>query len=243
MALPFSIAGLLGGAFLALACGAPLSLPREPVAAVVETVPDPEAWFITQNQHPRYHPEPTAAFNSNCGPATLAMALRAFGVAPRDMKPEALIRYTRRVMTGSEKEGTWTYPDQIMAAARRLGLEAREVRGLGGILSAVARPGRLVVANVNPGGVYDHLLSEPYRGGHFTVVVGERNAELVLNDPLAQRPALPVPVRAFEKALLADLAPGKPAYDGGIEIWLPEQAKRRTARAGLATTSVPVGVE
>ncbi len=243
MSLPFSIAGMLAGAFTVLACGTPLAVAREPVSATVETVPEPESWFITQNQHPRYHPEPTSAFNSNCGPATLAMTLRAFGMAPRAMGSGALIRYTRRLMTGTETDGTWTYPEQIVLAARRLGLEAREVRGLDGIRSALGRPGHLVVANVNPGGAYDHLLSQPYKGGHFTVVVGERNTELLLNDPLAERPALPVPVKAFERALLADLAPGKPAFDGGIEIWQPQLALGRAPRATLASASMPVAAE
>lgn len=242
MSLPVSIAGLLCGASIVLAYSTPIVHSREPVASAIQTLPDPEVWFITQNQHPKYHPEPTTPYNANCGPAALAMALRAFGLAPPGLGSAALIRYARRLMTGSEQAGTWTYPDQILAAARRAGLEAQEVRGIHGILGAISRPGHLVVANLNPGGIYDHLLSEPYQGGHFTVVVGERDMELVLNDPLAERPALTVSVKAFEKALLADLAPGKPAYDGGIEIWLPEHARQRAARTSHAPTSFPVGI-
>ncbi len=207
MSLTSAIAGLATGTMVLLA---------QPGA-----IPDPDTWFITQNQHPIYHPEPTPAFNSNCGPAALAMALKAYGLAPAGMGPRALVRHVRKIMTGSDLEGTWTYPHELRRAAEKLGLASSEVHGLDEVREAVTARRHLVVANLNPGGAYDYLLAVPYRGGHFTVVVAERSSGFVLNDPLADRPALSVPVQAFQEALLADLAPGKPAYEGGIELWRP----------------------
>jgi len=230
MSLPVAIAGLLGGAFLVLSCGTGFDHPK----LAAQSLPEPQRWFITQNQNPLYHPEPTQPYNSNCGPAALAMALKAFGIAPAGYGPQALIRYARELMTGSIREGTWTYPDQIVTAARKAGLEAREVFGIQGIRSALSHRGSLVVANVNPGGTYDDLLAERYAGGHFTVVYDVRGAEFLLNDPLAERPALAVSVQTFEKALLADLGPGKPAYDGGVELRRPDGTERRPARARVS---------
>ncbi|MBM3268610.1 MAG: hypothetical protein FJZ01_13260 [Candidatus Sericytochromatia bacterium] len=192
----------------------------------------PETWFITQNQHPLYHPEPAQPYNSNCGPAALAMALKAYGLAPQGLGPRDLVRHVRRAMTGSDVDGSWTYPRQVRAAAEKFGLAAAPVYGLEALRRAVRDRRHLVIANVNPGGVYDHLLSIPYQGGHFTVVVAEGGSGLVLNDPLADRPALTVPVQTFQKALLADLGPGIPAYEGGVELWRP------AARAASGQQSV-----
>ncbi|MBI6546502.1 MAG: C39 family peptidase [Cyanobacteria bacterium NC_groundwater_1444_Ag_S-0.65um_54_12] len=180
-----------------------------------------EACFITQYQHPRFHPLPSTPFNSNCGPASLAMVLKAFKLVSPVMEPEAMISLARRAMTGSELPGSWTYPDQILAAAAAFGLKVRKVWGIEGIRTAMSRPGRLVIANLNPTPAYLEQLTQPYDGGHFAVIMAFEGDQVTLNDPLASRPAVTVTKQSLAIALTRNLGPGIPPYNGGIELWSP----------------------
>lgn len=178
--------------------------------------------FLTQYDSP-YNPDAGSLYSANCGPASLAMVLRALGVAPQG-GPQTLITDARIAMTGSADTGSWTYPDQIAQAAPGFGLRAREVHGLAAVRRAVSRPGHYVILNLNPGPAYASKLAVPFDGGHFAVVVGFEGPEAILDDPMAKAPALEVSTAKLEEALHADLGPGVPAYDGGVELWRPARA-------------------
>ncbi len=173
--------------------------------------------FLTQYAS-AYNPDATDLYAANCGPASLAMVLRALGVAPK-VGPQELITDARVAMTGSDQTGSWTYPDQILSAAPRFGLAAREVHGLRAVRAAEASPGHLVILNLNPGPAYADRLAHPFDGGHFAVVIGFIGPDAILDDPMARAPALRVSTADLEKALTADLGPGIPPYDGGVELW------------------------
>ncbi len=173
--------------------------------------------FLTQYTS-AYNPDAADLYAANCGPASLAMVLRALDVAPK-VGPQTLIDDARIAMTGSDQTGSWTYPDQILAAAPRFGLAAREVHGIEAVRAAETVPGHLVILNLNPGPAYADRLDHPFDGGHFAVVIGFVGRDAILDDPMAKAPALRVSTADLEKALTADLGPGIPAYDGGVELW------------------------
>lgn len=204
----------LMGAFL-VGCGVP-----QP-AAIGVPARDPAGYFITQYTHPRYHPDPAPAANANCGPTSLAMALRAFGAvqAPTTGSTEGLIAAVRQAMTGSRDVTSWTYPYQFPHAASSYGLKGQVFTGgVSVVLQQLARPGRLVVVNVNPTPAYVSQLSIPYNGGHFALVTGYEGERVFLNDPLADGP-ITISRSQLDVALRTPLGADIPAFGGGIAIW------------------------
>ena len=99
-----------------------------------------DSYFITQYYHKRYNPAQARVNNANCGPTSLAMALRAFGTEPAglDAPDESveLVRVVRKAMTGRLDEQTWTYPVQVRDGARKLGLNSRLVFSIDDIKAA-----------------------------------------------------------------------------------------------------------
>ncbi len=199
-----------------MGCGAPQTL------AMVGPAPTaPEAFFITQYTHPRFHPETVPLYNANCGPTSLAMAVAAFGKAPASASEsrEELIMSVREAMTGGRDSNTWTYPSQFPTAAHRFGLEAQIVRGgAAGVLAQLAIPGRMVIVNVNPSPAYASRLTYNLDGGHFALVTGYDGERVHLNDPLADGP-MTISREELETALNTPLGPGIAPYRGGIAVW------------------------
>lgn len=181
----------------------------------------PERFFITQYTHPVYHPQTISPWNANCGPVSLAMAIRAFGREP-DWAKQDLIRFIQDIrfeMTGSAESGTWTYPVQFPSAASSYGLSAKIVRGgADRILQELTLPGRLAVVNLNPTPAYNDMLTVRYDGGHFALITGYDGDTVYLNDPLAPGP-LRISRSQLRRALSTPLGPGIPPYNGGIVLW------------------------
>ena len=187
-----------------------------------------DRYFITQYAQHRYNPnQPGAALNANCGPTSLAMALRAFGKEPRTMADAAgayrLIRSVRIAMTGSDDEDDWTYPVQIKDAARQYGLHSRIVFTLPKIESAMSVPGRLMIVNVNPCPAYVDQLAYRCDGGHFALLTRIAGDRAFLNDPLGPGPIV-ITLKQLDKALTTPL--GRDAsgheiapFDGGVLLW------------------------
>lgn len=185
-----------------------------------------ETYFITQYYHKRWNPTQRKVNNANCGPTSLAMAVRAFSHVPAGVEaadPATLIRHVRKLMTGTVDEGTWTYPVQVADGARKLGLKAKVVFGLGRIKEAMATPGRMVVINVNPTPAYADKLVYPYNGGHFALLTGIDGDRAYLSDPLAPGPIV-ISLAQLEKALTTPLGSDPdgryvPPFNGGVLLW------------------------
>lgn len=186
-----------------------------------------DSYFITQYHHVRYNPEQSSANNANCGPTSLAMALKAFGREPSDLADadhaRDLILYVRQVMTGTRDESTWTYPSQVQDGARRMGLNAEVVFTLDAIEKVMAVPGRLMVVNVNPSPAYADQLVYPYDGGHFALLTAIKGNKAYLNDPLANGP-ITLSLSQLETALTTPLGSDPSGryvapFDGGIALW------------------------
>jgi ABC-type bacteriocin/lantibiotic exporter with double-glycine peptidase domain len=178
----------------------------------------PEAYFITQYTHPRWHPEPTPLVNADCGPTSLAMVLKAFGKVDEPSSAR-LIRRVRLAMTGWDDQQTWTYPAQFPRAAARFGLSSQIVRGgADAVLEAMATPGRLAIVNVNPTPAYSAQLAYPVDGGHFAVITHTEADRITLNDPLADGP-ITITREQLATALNTPLGDGIAPYNGGIILW------------------------
>lgn len=189
-------------------------------------LPSPERYFLTQVADPRYNPNQPAGMNANCGPASLAMALRAYGLtAAGENAPEgapALVRRVRVAMTGAADERTWTYPAQVQTAARRYGLKASTVHGIAAIRDAMKVPGRIVVVNLNPSPAYADRLKVRLDAGHFALVTGIEGERVALSDPLGAGP-LALTTSELAQALTAPLSNGPgnqpvPAFNGGVVL-------------------------
>ncbi|HEY9786511.1 MAG TPA: hypothetical protein V6D17_13975, partial [Candidatus Obscuribacterales bacterium] len=87
---------------------------------------NPNDYFFTQFRDAKWNPNGPARSN-NCGPASLAMALRAFGKAG-DSDPERLIERTRVMMTG-RNDNTYTNNNQVSRGARAAGLNSEQISG------------------------------------------------------------------------------------------------------------------
>lgn len=208
-----------GGGAVALSVGA--------LSPIEEALTRADGYFITQYYHKRYNPQQKRGNNANCGPTSLAMALRAFGKAPGSLSSaEAsyeLIRTVRKAMTGRIDEQNWTYPIQVRDGARKLGLNSEIVFTVDRIRQAMATPGRLCVVNVNPTPAYADKLAFPYNGGHFALVTRIEGDRVHLSDPLAQRPIV-ISLKQLETALTTPLGTDPygnhvAPYNGGVVLW------------------------
>lgn len=221
---------------VAVGCStSPLALPvqaaaawlgEQPVAPLERSLLRAERHFITQYRHVRWNPTQGRSDNANCGPTSLAMALKAYGRVPADVvnqAPAALIARVRRAMTGRPDEDTWTYPVQVLLAAPRFGLQAEYVFGLQEIQRVMRLPGRLVVLNLNPTPAYVKRLTRPYDGGHFALLTAIEGHRATVCDPLASAP-LTLSLTQLAQALATPLgqrADGRliPPFNGGVLLW------------------------
>jgi hypothetical protein len=126
-------------------------------------------------------------------------------------------------MTGVVQEGFWTYPVEIAAGARVFGLNAEFVHGLESICSAMRKPGRMVILNLNPTPAYADRLTRRYDGGHFALLTAVDEERATLCDPLAPGPMV-VTLSQLGLALTTPLghhADGRviPPFNGGVLVW------------------------
>ena len=186
-----------------------------------------DGYFITQYYHKRFNPTQARGNNANCGPTSLAMALRAFGTAPAHLDGAGsayeLIKSVRKAMTGRVNENDWTYPVQVRDGARKLGLNSKIVFTLAGIKRAMAVPGRMMVVNINPSPAYADKLVTPYNGGHFALLTRIEGNRAYLNDPLASGPIV-LTLEQLETALTTPLGTDPHGnyvapYNGGVLLW------------------------
>lgn len=152
---------------------------------------DPNDYFFTQFRNPKWNPNGPARSN-NCGPASLAMALKALGKAG-DGDPQKLIEQSRVIMTG-RGGNSLTNNSQILRGARQAGLQGETVSGASSFDTALDA-GKMIVALGNPGKSYGNRLTSSqyskYNGGHYILVVGKEQdqqgrKQYIINDPLSR---------------------------------------------------------
>lgn len=160
--------------------------------------------------------------NLDCGPTSLAMALRMLGKINQPVdgsNSEDLIDQVRQLMTGSTDHSQKTYKEQLESAASQLGLRSQEVSGLRGIDAALAQ-GHPVISYGNPAdaGAYGQALSadqyNQFNGDHVIVVAGKQGNNYVIDDPLSKVGALVVTPSQLQ-AFIADQNIG---LHGGVAL-------------------------
>lgn len=173
----------------------PAPRPVAPKPGAPAKLPDPASYFITQT---RTQWNPGGSINANCGPTSLAMALKAFGKLPAQYQhnPEGFVEAVRRTMTGADNIHAGTYTTQVLAGARKLGLQAEHITSVTQLAQALSA-GKLVVAQGNPAAYGKEA------GGHFILVVGRTSSGgYVINDPAyTGRPAVAISAAQMAKYL------------------------------------------
>jgi LysM repeat protein len=195
---------------------------KGPLAGGSCDISNPDDFFFTQFYDPKWNPDGPQT-SENCGPTSLAMALKHFGKAPPGGNlddPEQLIESTRLAMTGTNTD-TATSLSQIMHGAQLSGVNAEQVYGLSGVDAALAQ-GKMVIAAGNPAqqGAYGNTLTASqysyYNGGHIILVVGHTSDGYIINDSLSRQGSMTV----SESQLAAFLNdPEQGSNNGGIAVW------------------------
>jgi hypothetical protein len=158
---------------------------------------DPNAYFVTQFYHPRWNPQGPEG-STNCGPASLTMALKAFGLTPPGVSDprnvEGFIDKTRWAMMGTENDLQLSSDDDVLRGALASGAQAQKVYGLANVERAIAE-GKLVVLAGNPA-AYGHRFREDqltsFNGGHFITVTHMVGDRVWINDPLSKAGSLEI---------------------------------------------------
>lgn len=162
----------------------PSSKPR-PSGWQARAVDDPSSIFKTQFRS-RFNPTGPLR-SSNCGPASLAMAVKAFGLEPKGLTSEQSIDRVRRLMTGNADDSDPTSDAERERGARRAGLHAQHLRGPGSIDEHLAK-GHMITLTGRPVGAYRTAFPSysDFRGMHSILVVGKRgDGRYVVCDPLS----------------------------------------------------------
>ena len=157
-------------------------------------VRSPRSVHITQVPS-RFNRNP-AADNRDCGPASVAMAVRLVGkkipgLSPGS-SPQAQINRVRALAGKVDSRSTTTNWD-LERALERTGAKVREVYDAAAIRQSVMA-GKPVVLNGNPrnAGAYGPSFSDkqlsPYDGAHWIAVTGldQATGKFIINDPLSK---------------------------------------------------------
>lgn len=209
--------------------GYPLALqhssnPDEPVSWSEKNgkfLSNPNDYFFSQFRNDTYNPTGPSRSN-NCGPASLAMAAKAFDRDADIGDIEKQIDRARVAMTGRNNYSELTSLSQIAGGAKKLGLSTASVADLNSLNSALDS-GKQVVLYGNPAGAYGNRLSSGqyahYNGLHF-ILVAEKAADAVgktsyvVNDPLSRKGSITVSSTELSRYMRKDNA-GR----SGIAVW------------------------
>lgn len=177
------------------AANAPAPAPISPSPAAVGS---PDSFFYTQFSS-NWNPDGPST-SANCGPTSLAMAIKAFGKMPAGMQPEVFIEQVRQRMTGADDIETGTTNQQIAQGAASYGLSTTPVSSMSDVDAALAK-GQMVVANGNPIGYeHDHHMTGAdygngarFSGHHFILVVAKNtDGSYTINDPMSRKGSITV---------------------------------------------------
>jgi predicted double-glycine peptidase len=174
---------------------APLPTPR-PLAHA-----DPNAFFLCQMYDLKWNPN-APAWTQNCGPASLAMVLKAYDMIPpligTPEDPQEFILKTRRAMTGNESD-VLTSLEDLERGAEALGFAHERTYGYDAVRTAVML-GKPVIVAGNPVVYGPRFGSDRYAafdGGHFVLVTGMTASQVFLNDPLSRKGNITVTTAEF----------------------------------------------
>ncbi|MBX9952976.1 MAG: C39 family peptidase [Candidatus Obscuribacterales bacterium] len=163
-----------------------------------KVVGEPNSYFFSQFRNATYNPNGPARSN-NCGPASLAMAAKAFDKAGNNADPEKQIDRARVAMTGRNNYSELTSLTQIATGAKKLGLQTENVSNLNSIDRALDS-GKQIVLFGNPAAYGNRLSSNAYshyNGLHFILVAGKHTdsagkSSYTVNDPLSRKGSLSI---------------------------------------------------
>lgn len=193
-----------------------------PALAPAWAAPSGNPYFISQMRDPEWNPE-GPEWSANCGPACLAMAFKAYGLADPDDSAQGLIRTARLAITGSVNDFSTTSLEGIRRAAERQGLETGVVYGPEAVAAAL-EAGRLVILAGNPRAYNTRFGDREYQafsGAHFVLVTGLDAEGAWINDPLSRVGA----VRISHAELAAFM--GYRAWDTGLSLRRPDLQARQ----------------
>lgn len=179
---------------------------------------DPNRFFMSQVRDSRYNPDAPAG-NTNCGPTSLAMALKALGLQPPGLSnpssPEAWIETTRMAMEGDTDSFKLTSDDDVLRGALKSGAQAEKVSGLQGVEQAVSE-GKLVAVAGNPVAYENRLSSDQYahfNGGHFILVSAINGDQVTVEDPMSHMGSFTISRDELQRYM------GFQGWNVGVAIW------------------------
>ncbi len=180
---------------------------------------DPNSYFFSQFRNETYNPTGPSRSN-NCGPASLAMAAKAFDKDGDISNVEKQIDRARVAMTGRNNYSELTSLSQISNGAKKLGMQTSAVADLNSVNNALYS-GKQVVLFGNPAGAYGNRLSgsqySHYNGLHF-ILVAEKGqgaqGNYLINDPLSRKGSITVSAAELSRFMRRD-ASGR----SGIAVW------------------------
>lgn len=149
-------------------------------------VAHPTTVFKTQYRNATYNPTGPAR-SSNCGPASLAMAIKAYGLEPAGLTPEESIDRARRLMTGNENDRDPTNNRERLRGAKAAGLHARQISARSHLDDELAA-GHMVMVVGDPGPAYKNVFAHypKFEGLHSILVVGKApDGRYVVADPVS----------------------------------------------------------
>lgn len=165
---------------------------------------DPNDFFLCQMQDAKWNPG-APAWSQNCGPAALAMVLKAYDMIPpligTPEDPQEFIRKTRRAMMGNEDDYQLSSLEDLERGAEALGFIHERAYGLEGIRTAVML-GKPVIVAGNPIAYSARFTTQqyaPFDGGHFVLVTGMTGSQVYLNDPLSRQGNISVTTAEFQR--------------------------------------------
>lgn len=165
---------------------------------------DPNDFFLSQMQDAKWNPR-APTWSQNCGPASLAMVLKAYDMIPpligTPEDPQEFIRKTRHAMMGNEDDYQLSSLEDLERGAEALGFKHERTYGLEGIRTAVML-GKPVIVAGNPIAYSGRFSSDqyaPFDGGHFVLVTGMTGSQVYLNDPLSRKGNMAVSTAEFQR--------------------------------------------
>lgn len=179
---------------------------------------DPNAYFVTQFFHPRWNPQGPAG-STNCGPASLTMALKAFGLMPPGVSDprnvEGFIDKTRMAMMGTTNDLQLSSDDDVLRGALASGAQAQKVYGLANVERAIAE-GKVVVLAGNPAAYGSRFADDqlqPFDGGHFITVTHMVGDRVWINDPLSNVGSLEITKAELQQYMAYQ------NWNVGVAVW------------------------
>jgi hypothetical protein len=175
---------------------------------------NPNHLFKCQVKDSKWNSESDAPRSSgNCGVASLAMAVEAFGLEKKGLdkahhsKDQDTIDLVAHAMPAKTdlvnghhthswrtygplaRHGTGTYPSQIVAAASKFGLSSKYVpRATLSSLDAALAKGHMMELNGKPGAKWAKAMGYNFHGGHSVLVMGKTpDGRYLVMDPFTHK--------------------------------------------------------